>query len=112
MVERRKGKRTELQAKLVIKRLDSEESGEASIEVTDLSRNGLGFYCDEVLNIGAVYESYLTIWTKEVLHVFLRITRIEMSGSTYEYGALFIGMSETDAARIQVYQTVNGEEGS
>ena len=57
--------------------------------------------------IGSVYESYLTIWTKEVLHAFFEIRRIEkIDEDSYNYGAIFIGMPEMDAARIEVYQTV------
>lgn len=106
MEERRRTKRTELEATLMLKRLDSEEMQEVAIEITDVSKSGVGFNCKEPLTIGAVYESFLTIWTKEVLHVFLRIGRIDMVGSGFSYGAVFIGMSEADASRIQAYQTV------
>ncbi len=109
MEERRKTKRTELNSKLLIKRLDGTEKNEIAIEVVDVSKSGVGFACKEVLQIGAVYESYLTIWTQEVLHAFLQIVRIEMKGDAYVYGAVFIGMPEMDASRIEVYQTVNGK---
>lgn len=107
MDERRKSKRTELQSKLIIKRLDSDEQKEATIDIIDVSKSGVGFTCKEALNIGAVYESYLTIWTQEVLHAFLQIVRIELQGDEYSYGAVFIGMPEMDASRIEVYQTVS-----
>ena len=94
MEERRRSKRTEMSATLMVKRLD----------------HGVGFLCKEVLSIGAVYESKLRIWTHEVLHAFLQIVRIEMKGDSYTYGAVFIGMSESDAARIRVYQTINDDE--
>lgn len=108
MEERRKHQRTELDSKLIMKRLDGDTQKEASIEITDVSKSGIGFTCKEVLAIGAVYESYLKIWTQEVLHAFLQIVRIELSGEQYIYGAVFIGMPEMDASRIEVYQTVNG----
>lgn len=107
MDERRKSKRTELQSKLIIKRLDSDEQKEATIDIIDVSKSGVGFTCKEALNIGTVYESYLTIWTQEVLHAFLQIVRIELQGDEYSYGAIFIGMPEMDASRIEVYQTVS-----
>lgn len=110
MEDRRKNRRMELQARLVIKRLDSDVSSEVDIEINDVSKTGVGFTCDETLNIGAVYESFLTIWTKEVLHAFLQVVRIEMKGSTYSYGAVFIGMSEVDKNRIEIYQKINGAE--
>ena len=52
----------------------------------------------------------MTIWTKEVIHAFLQIVRIELHAGVYGYGAIFIGMPEMDSARIEVYQTVNEEE--
>ncbi|MBQ7955315.1 MAG: PilZ domain-containing protein [Lachnospiraceae bacterium] len=107
MEERRRTKRTELQSTLILKRLDKQEEGEAvSIEITDVSKSGVGFNCNEALNIGAVYEGFLTIWTKEVLHAFMEIVRIEKVGDTYSYGASFVGMPEMDSARIAVYQTI------
>lgn len=107
MEERRKSKRMELQSKLIMKRLDGGENKEVTIDIIDVSRNGVGFSCKEALNIGAVYESYLTIWTQEVLHAFLQIVRIELQNDGYSYGALFIGMPEMDASRIEVYQTIS-----
>ena len=61
---------------------------------------------DKPLQIGAVYEAFLTIWTKEVLHAFIEIVRIVKEDATYSYGGIFIGMPEMDAARIEVYDTV------
>ena len=108
MEERRKSSRMVLQSRLVMKRLDNPVQGEdVAIEVTDVSKTGVGFKCTEILTIGAVYESFLTIWTKEVLHAFLEIVRIEKrEDGTFEYGAIFTGMAEMDAARIETYHTV------
>lgn len=104
--ERRKNKRTSMPSVLVIKRMDGQSNKEISINVVDVSKTGIGFKSDEFLMIGEVYESFLTIWTKEVIHSFLQIVRIELDGNGFLYGAIFIGMSETDASRIEVYQTV------
>jgi hypothetical protein len=110
MQERRKHIRIELKATLSIKRLDDAESPEPVIEVEDVSRTGVGFYCDKPLRIGSVYEADLTIWTEETLHCFLRITRMGVQEDTFFYGALFIGMTEQDATRIDVYQTVRDHD--
>lgn len=107
--ERRKTKRTDLESRLVIKRLDGNSGNEVTIQIADVSKNGIGFECAEPLQIGEVYEAYLTIWTKEVIHAFLQIVRIELKDGVYSYGAIFIGMPEMDSARIEVYQTVQGE---
>lgn len=106
MEEKRKSKRTELLSKIIMKRLDGSKVEEATIDITDVSKTGVGFSSSKVLTIGAVYEAYLTIWTKEVIHAFLEIVRIEKNGAEFSYGAIFIGMPEMDAARIETYQTV------
>ena len=106
MEERRRSKRTEMSSTLMVKRLDQGDMQEVSIDIVDVSPNGVGFLCKEVLSIGAVYESKLRIWTQEVLHAFLQIVRIEMKEDTYAYGAVFIGMPESDAAKA-IKATVN-----
>lgn len=107
--ERRKTRRSDLESKLVMKRLDGNTGHEVTIQISDVSKTGIGFECTEPLQIGEVYEAYLTIWTKEVIHAFLQIVRIELKGGSYGYGAIFIGMPEMDSARIEVYQTINGD---
>jgi len=107
MEERRKSKRSELHSKLIVKRLDGSTADEVVIDIIDVSKTGIGFESEDKLEIGGIYEAYLTIWTKEVIHAFLEIRRIEKIGSErFNYGAIFIGMPEMDMQRIQVYQTV------
>lgn len=110
MEDRRKDKRTSLESTLIIRRIDSEEMTEVPIEISDVSKSGIGFSCSETLEIGAVYESNLTIWTKEVIHAFLMIVRIEMKEEGFLYGASFVGMPELDQKRIEVYQTIHEKE--
>ena len=106
MEDRRKNRRSELNSRIVLKRLD-QQSEEFGIDNLDVSKTGIGFECDQKLSIGSVYEAYLTIWTKEVIHAFFEIRRIEkINDNTYNYGACFIGMPEIDSQRIEVYQTV------
>lgn len=106
MNERRKSKRTDMTSRLVIKRLDDGEERQVCIEVTDVSKSGIGFECGEQLQVGEVYESFLTIWTKEVIHAILQIVRGEQKDYAYSYGAVFVGMPDTESARIEVYQTI------
>ena len=107
MEEKRHSQRSEMTSKLMIKRLDSQDAGEeVTIDITDVSKGGVGFTCNKALEIGAVYESFLEIWTKEVLHAFLEIVRIEKKGDEYFYGSSFVGLPEMEAQRIATYQTV------
>ena len=107
MEEKRHSQRSEMTSKLMIKRLDSNEAGEeVTINITDVSKGGVGFTCSKALEIGAVYESFLEIWTKEVLHTFLEIVRIEKTEDGFIYGSSFVGLPEMEAQRIATYQTV------
>lgn len=110
MNERRRNKRLELESKLIVKSLnDPKEQHEAIIDIVDASKTGVGFNCDLPLTIGTIYEAYLTIWTKEVLHTFIEVVRIEKKGDTFNYGATFVGMPGMDASRISIYDMVNTE---
>ena len=107
MEERRKSERHPLTSTIVIKRLDGGQSDEVTIDITDVSKTGIGFTCSEPLQIGAVYETYLQIWTKETLHAFVEIVRIvKEADRKFNYGCIFIGMPEMDNSRIMVYETV------
>lgn len=106
MEERRRSVRTELQAELVLKRLDGQGGEKVEISVSDVSKSGIGFLCAEPLEMGAVYECFLTIWTREVIHVFIEIVRGEKKEDGYRYGGIFVGMLDMDAWRIEAYQTV------
>ena len=106
MEERRKNNRRELISTIIVKRLDGGENKESTIDIIDVSKSGIGFNCNELLAIGAVYEANLRIWTMEVLHAFLEIVRIEKKEDGYNYGAIFIGMPEIEASRIEVYDTI------
>ena len=107
MEERRKNKRIKLTSTLLMKRLDRDTQDSVEIEIIDVSKSGVGFSCSKPLEIGAVYESHLRIWTQEVLHAFLEIVRIEKVADGFVYGAIFVGMPEMEASRIEVYDTVN-----
>ncbi|MBR5421345.1 MAG: PilZ domain-containing protein [Lachnospiraceae bacterium] len=105
MAEQRKNKRMNLECKLLLKRLDQEDSNarEVDVIVKDVSKSGIGFSCDEILTNGSVYECLLTIWTKETLHTFVEIIRVIPKPGEFFYGGIFIGMSEQDKSRIEIY---------
>ena len=111
MEERRKNRRMELISKLLIKNLSGSREEEVTREITEVSKTGVGFICDSSLNIGTVYEAFLTIWMKETIHAFLEIVRIEkLEDNKYSYGSIFIGMSEMDKKRIEVFDTMENME--
>ena len=104
--ERRKSKRIELEAKIIVNRLDSKEKKEIDIDILDISTSGIGFICNEFLAIGSIYDADLTLWNKDVIHCFIEIVRIHKTENGVNYGGLFIGMTENDLKRIEVYDMV------
>lgn len=110
MEEKRKSLRIDLQAELLVKRLDQEEEKKVSVNLYNISKEGVGFNCKEKLEIGAVYECVLILWTKEEIHTCIKIVRSHEEAGEWNYGGILIGMSETDARRIEIYQTVISNE--
>ena len=105
MFERRKAKRLDLKADIIMNRLDSSETKMVEIEVLDISKTGMGFICVEALDMGAVYETDITIWTGDTIHAFVEIVRIQKMEGGSIYGGSFVGMPESDWCRIRVYET-------
>ena len=107
MDEKRRDRRLDLESEIIIKKLDTDVSKEtkAKINIKDVSKSGIGFICDYQLSIGSVYECALTIWTKETIHCFVEIVRMSKIAEGFSYGAIFIGMSEMDSKRIEIYSS-------
>lgn len=107
MEERRRYKRLALDASLELERLD--QGGITTlkyvhIEVTDLSKAGMGFHCNQDLEIGSFYNAKLQIWTKEVIDAIINIVRKDPEGDGFIYGSSFVGMTDSDALKIEIYQ--------
>jgi D-mannonate dehydratase len=77
------------------------------VDVTDLSRTGIGFKSQQMLETGTYYDAKIQIWTKEVIDIVIEIVRRVDKDGGYQYGGIFIGMTETDALKIDIYQIFN-----
>ncbi len=107
--ERRKHKRLELDVSVEIERLDNDGITTlkyANVQVTDISKSGMGFTSKEKLEVGSFYDVRLQIWTKEIISAVIEIVRRD-GDDPYHYGSTFIGMTETDALKIEIYQIFN-----
>lgn len=104
-VEKRHNYRMELSATLVMKPVGTnEQSSPTAIRIMDVSKSGIGFATPVKLQTDMIYEVDLTLWTKDTIHSLFKIMREKPTNNGYEYGATFIGMSETDKQRISVYE--------
>lgn len=111
MVERRGHKRLDLEVSVRLERLDDDgmtTSKYVHVDVTDISRSGIGFTATRTLDMHAYYDTKIQIWTQEVLEAVIEIVREEkQEDGSYKYGGIFIGMSDTDAVKIDIYQIFN-----
>ncbi len=102
MEEKRRNRRMVLNAHLVMKRVGEAEGERVPVDIIDISKGGLGFTCGKPLTMNAIYEMDLTIWTKDVIHTFINITRFDSNKNMY--GATFTGMNENDSGKIRIYE--------
>lgn len=112
MEEKRRHKRLDLDVSLQLERLDEEGLTTlkyAHVKVTDISRSGIGFSATRELAKGTYYDTKIQIWTKEVIDAVIEIVRCEKEGDIYHYGGVFIGMTDTDALKIDIYQIFNNK---
>ncbi len=109
--ERRKNKRLALDVSVQLERLDNDGITTlkfANVQVQDISKSGMGFTCAEKLEVGSFYDVRLQIWTKEIISAVVEIVRAsDGDNGVYRYGSTFIGMTETDSLKIEIYEIFN-----
>lgn len=108
MDEKRSSRRLDLEVTVELERID-EGHGVTTlrlvhVDITDLSKSGIGFMSKAELEIGSYYNTKLQIWTKETIEAVIEIVRCEEVDGEFHYGAKFIGMIESDALKIDIYQ--------
>ena len=96
MEEKRKDRRLDLDVAIELERLDQGDMTTLKmvhVKVTDLSSSGMGFHTMQPLENGALYDTRITIWTKEVIPAVIRIVRCEkIADDEYQCGATFVGL--------------------
>lgn len=111
MEEKRRHKRLDLDVSIQLERLD--EDGVTTlkyvhVDVTDISRSGIAFKTKKTLEVGTYYDTKIQIWTKEIVDAVIEIVRSEdLADDYHKYGCEFIGMADTDALKIDIYQIFN-----
>ncbi|MCR5107979.1 MAG: PilZ domain-containing protein [Lachnospiraceae bacterium] len=103
MEEKRRSKRIVLDVHIIMKRVDPGKSERLPVDVIDVSRSGIGFSCNQLLEMGSIYEAEIQIWTKEIIKTFVNIVRMDQKDDRIVYGATFVGLNDTDANKIMIY---------
>jgi hypothetical protein len=111
MQEKRKDRRLDLDVAIELERLDQKELTTLKlvhVKVTDLSSSGMGFLTSQPLDPHALYDTRIQIWTRDIIHVVIRIVRCEQTeDGTYRCGATFVGLTRPDALKINIYSMLN-----
>ena len=102
MEEKRKSRRMVLNAHLVMKKVGETEGMKLPVDIIDISKEGMGFRCEAALAMNSIYEMDLMLWTKDVIHTFINVTRFD--GKSNMYGATFTGMNGSDQDKIKIYE--------
>ena len=103
--ERRRTRRMDLDVRVEMTRADREDSETIPVETLDISRAGIGFFCEKELVNGAIYRADIRIWTGDTISAFINLVRVSRQENGNIYGGIFIGMPESDWCRIGVYET-------
>ena len=106
--ERRRSRRLDLNVTIQLERLDEKDITTIKYvraDVFDMSKDGMGFNASQKLEVGTFYDTKIQIWTKEVMEIVIEIVRSrQLEDGRYSYGCRFIGMTETEALKIEIYQ--------
>ena len=108
MDENRNSRRLDLDVTVELERIDDNKGVTTlkliHVDITDLSKSGIGFKSKAELEVGSYYNTKLQIWTKETIEAVIEVVRREEKDEVYHYGAKFVGMIESDALKIDIYQ--------
>lgn len=109
-MEKRKNKRVDMVTDVELSRLDEDGNTAdkyVNANIFNISRGGIGFETTHPLEIGSYYDTRITLWSREVVSAVLEIIHGEELEEGYRYGGEFIGISDSDALKIDIYQVFN-----
>lgn len=81
------------------------------IEVVDISKTGIGFRTTQDVEKNGFYMTHIVFPTKEKMDIIVKVVReiIRSNGKKY-YGGVFVGISEADMFKIEVFRLFTEEE--
>ncbi len=115
MEEKRKYKRLDIDVKVQLERVDDANIitiKYLTVDVVNISKAGLAFRTQgERFEVGACFDAKIQIWTKETIDTVFKVVRVrELDDGSLEYGCVFVGMTDTDALKIDIYQLFNDKD--
>lgn len=77
------------------------------VNLYDISKSGVGFKSNVKLEIGYFYELKITLWGFNPIETVIQIVREEKDNNKFDYGAILIGLTNSDRNVIDTYSILN-----
>lgn len=108
MEERRKFPRYPLKLELMISSLFKQDYElipdiNENIEVKDISKSGMGFYCKHELPLNYYFDAKIHLTEDKFFCAVLKIVRVEKIDDGYFIGCEFVGLADILSARVDFY---------
>ncbi|NDL67222.1 PilZ domain-containing protein [Anaerotalea alkaliphila] len=116
MYNRRRHKRVPVRLEISIDRLYNQEEEirpmpDQALEVSDVSKTGLGFESGQDLPLGYYFNAKLVLDEERYFYCVLRIIRKEQVEDAWLYGCEFVGLAQFLADRLDEGRGIPGNEG-
>jgi len=106
-MEQRKDKRIDIDIKILMEPIDGEVDGRKAFfaDVINVSKSGIGFTTPFRLEENSFYKARLVFQSKESVDTIIETVRHgDMDEPMINYGGKFIGISEKDQFKIEVFR--------
>lgn len=109
MQERRRYKRLPIHLELEINQLYKQDNViisdlEEEIEVINISKTGIGFYCKADLPLDFYFNAKIEFNEKQFFYCVLKIIRREETEHGIMYGCEFVGLAEFLSKKVDDYE--------
>ncbi len=74
-----------------------------SIEITNISRSGVGFVCDDDLPLEYYFNAKIEIEDKKHFYTVVKIIRKEAKDGKFYYGSEFVGLADVLSVFVEDY---------
>lgn len=111
-IENRKAARLEIDMTIALyditKNQSIKDAEKFPVEVMNISKSGIGFTTKCSIEISSFYKARLNFPTKDTMDVIIRVVRSQtLEDGRVMFGGTFVGISETDKFKIEVFRLFN-----
>lgn len=111
-MEQRRAKRIDIDIQVLMEPLGAEGSKEPFyVEVINVSKSGIGFIAPFELEENTFYKARIIFQSKESVDTIVEtVRRMESDTKEIRYGGRFVGISESDQFKIEVFRMFTENE--